>query len=161
METIVKILTEYELVTVLILFVLFCLSIKGVIDFIGWIRGKLEEWRKRKNEPEDKEENMLSKISSLETRIEKLERHDQSQYEKLKNIDTKLDEIKEDNRKQTVAQNRSALMRIYHEVKARNSITPEEYETFHSLAENYLICGGNGMFRNHIIPEVENMDIKV
>ena len=48
METIIKIFTEYEVATIIILFIMFCLAIKGVIDFIVWIKNSLEKWRKGK-----------------------------------------------------------------------------------------------------------------
>lgn len=160
MNELIKLFAEYEVGTILIIFILFCLAIKGIVEFIEWVKRKLEDWRKTKNAPEEKEEDMISRISSLEGRVERLERHDTFQYEKLQDIDKKLDDMREENRQQTVAQNRSALMRIYHEVKERGYITEDEYETFNALATNYLACNGNGLFKNHIIPEVERMDVR-
>ncbi len=160
MNEIIKLVTEYEFTTVVVIVILVLLGIKGVADFVDWVRGKLYKWRSNKNEVEDKEGDMITRISSLENRVERLERHDQNQYEKLKDIDTKLDDIKKMNNQQTVVTTRSALLRLANELREQGYCRLDEYETFKGLASAYLAAGGNSVFKDKIIPEIEALDIR-
>ena len=157
METIVKILTEYELVSVLILFILFCLAIKGVIDFIGWWKGKLDAWRKRTNDGEDKFEGLDKRISSVEDRVLNLEKNDEKMVEQVSDIHQKLSDMYEENKMETVASFRSMLYRLSEDIKSRDPvyITDIEYETFKDAADIYVKRGGNHTMRDVIIPEIE------
>ena len=152
----IKMFTPAQAVTFIILGTLF---IKGTIETFKYFKDLLLNWHKTKNENEDKEEN-------LETRIKTLEEHDNWKYDKIvdleagqKKIDEKLDELKETNRLEVIAQYRATLYRLHREFTQKQYITESEYEMFRSLADIYLEYGGNGYYRNHIIPEMEALPI--
>ena len=159
METLAKLFTEYETATVLVLFIMFCLAIKGVIEFILWIKDKLEKYRQQKNEPEKKEEHLLDRMTELEKRIDTLEERDKSQGDELSAINKKLDDMVAFSKQQTIIMTRSGLLTIYKSVSKRGTIYPDEYETFSGLAEMYVQSGGNSLFKDRIIPEVKSMEV--
>ena len=160
METLAKIFTEYEAATVIVLLILFCVAFKGVVEFILWIKNRMEEWRKGKNEPEDKEKSLFEKITEIDERMDELEKRGEQRSEEMNEIKQKLDDVLEHNKQQTIIMSRGYLLTLCREVKERGYIHPDEYETFSGLATAYVDAGGNSLFRNKIIPEIEGLEIK-
>lgn len=129
--------------------------------FIGGKRvyGFMESWRQNKNGIENKQ-------TSVEERLTALEEKDKEQMGRLDTIDGRLQEIiatlemmTEDNKANTVATCRSAIYRWYAEFQNRDSLTSAEYEMFMDLANRYLACDGNSVFKDKIIPYVKNMKV--
>jgi len=160
MESIIKLFTEYQAATIVIILVLLCLAIKGVIEFVLWIKDKMESWRKAKNMPEEKEEVFIERISDIETRINKLEENDENNVIELEEIKGKLNDILEHNKQQTIIMSRGFLLRLCEDIKERGYMRPDEYETFEGLSEGYIQAGGNSLFKNRIIPEIEAMEVR-
>ncbi len=146
--------------TSVIAILLFIAAIKGLYEFVKWIKTELNAWYLNKNTEDKKEEN-------IDQRIEKLETENSLQFEKLQSLEDSmiivndtLANIQENMRLQTVVSLRAEILRIWHEVVAQGYITQAQYEVFQGLSEVYLENKGNGLFRNKIIPEIEKLEVR-
>lgn len=72
----------------------------------------------------------------------------------------RLDQYEEDRKQDFVVSSRATLYQLYEDFKGKDELTLSEYETFCNLADKYLSSGGNGAFRNKIIPEIQGKSIK-
>lgn len=143
--------------TLFVTIILLCLAFRGIIDFIEWIKKMLEKYRSERNVKEDEVDDMNARISSLDTRITRLEEMHMNQKEQLDGLNHKLDDMAELNRKQTIASFRSTLYRISEDIDSRpdKHIHQIEYETFKDLADQYIDLGGNHTMKDVIIPKIE------
>lgn len=160
MKEIIELISLFTPAQVITFIVLLSLFIKGLIDTIIYFHNLLMNWHKNKNEEEDKED-------VINNRIKKLEERDDWKYVKIldlemgqNSISQKLDELKEKNRLEVIAQYRSTLYRLHKEFTNKGYLTQSEYEMFRDLADIYLAYGGNGYYRHHIIPQIEALEIR-
>lgn len=161
MNDIRQIITQIGGGTNLMIFIiLLAVGTKFIIDLIDYFKNKLEKWRKDKNGEEDT-------IDTLEDKIKKLEQSDGRQMEKLNDIDARIQNIAsslelmaENNRNNIVTTARSNLYRLHKEFTVQGYVTLAEREMFDSVSSIYLNNGGNSIFKNKIIPEVEALPIK-
>ena len=144
----------------IVVIVLFALAVKGLYEFIGWIKKELNKWYDTKNTKEKSDIDVVQ-------RIEHLERENGLQFEKLSSMEDsiiiitdKLDTLSENVKANNVSQARASLYRLYRDFENRESITMSEYETYRSLADLYISHGGNSTFRNKIIPFMESLPVK-
>lgn len=160
MKEIIEIMATFTPAQAVTFIVLLSLFIKGLIDTVIYFHNILISWHKSRNEEEDKEE-------IIENRIKKLEDHDDWKYNKILDleagqisINNKLDDLKETNRLEVIAQYRATIYRLHKEFTAKGYMTQSEYEMFRNLADIYLEYGGNGFYRHHVIPEIEELEIR-
>lgn len=146
--------------TSIVAIILFIAAIKGVYEFVKWIKTELNKWYQTKHDQEEKDE-------TTGNRLNQLERDNRLQFEKLSSMEDNmitmsetLKTIQENMRLQTVVSLRAEILRIWHEVMEQDYITQAQYEVFQGLSEVYLDNHGNGLFRNKIIPDVEKLEIK-
>lgn len=144
----------------LIFIILLAVGTKFIIDLVDYFKNKLEKWRKDRNGEEDT-------IDTLEDKIKKLEQSDTQQMEKLNDIDARiqnmassLELMAERNKNSIVSTARSSLYRLHKDFMTQGCITLAEREMFDAISEVYLQNGGNSIFKNKIIPEVEALPIK-
>lgn len=158
MTELIELLSENNLTTLFITIILLCLAARGIVDFIEWVKKMLEKYHSARTVKEDEVEDMNARISSLDTRITRLEEMHMSQKEQLAGVNQKLDDMAELNRKQTIASFRSTLYRISEDIDAREDkhIHQIEYETFKDLADQYIALGGNHTMKDIIIPKIED-----
>ena len=159
MNELIKMISDNGIGGVVITFILFCLVVRGVIDFVKWIKKSLEDYRAGKNSKEDEVKNIMSLISSLDKRVTMLEEQNALQNDCLEAMTHKLDDIAEDQRKQTVAAFRSTIMRIHSDVFSRTPprISQIEYETFCDIADIYISKNGNHTAKDKLIPEIKDL----
>ena len=152
-------ISDYGIGGVVVTFILLCLAVRGVVDFVKWVRKLLEDYRAGKNMKEDEVKNIMNLISSLDTRVTMLEEQNALQNNCLEAMTHKLDDIAEDQRKQTVAAFRSTIMRIHSDVFSRTPprISQIEYETFCDIADIYISKHGNHTAKDKLIPEIKDL----
>lgn len=177
MTEIIKLVSEYEAVTLITIFILFCLATKGVIDFIEWVKGRLNKWREQKNGEENQSktvssvkvstETLAEEVAELKERVETLEKQDKRQSssidemkDTLSKISNQLDDMADRQKDEAIATTRSALNRLYPELKAQGYLTRSQYETWSDLARIYLDRNGNHVFADKIIPEINAMEVR-
>jgi hypothetical protein len=156
---IIELFTQFTPLQIIVFLVLLCLGIKGFLDFVVYIKNIILEWHNKENAEDEKE-------NEIENRIRTLEEHDDWKYNKILNLEAgqininkKLDDLKETNRLEVIAQYRSTIYRLHKEFTTKGYLTQSEYEMFHDLADIYLNYGGNGYYRHRIIPEIEELPI--
>ena len=144
----------------IIAIVLFLAAMKGLYESIGWIRKQLEEWYKKRSAEDNAEEQTIE-------RIETLEKNDCEEFklinglqDSLNNISDKIDKMRENQDKQSVAMCRASLNAMYPLIKDQGYLTKSQYETWFDLSSIYLESGGNHVFAEKIIPEVNNLQVK-
>ena len=157
--SLVKAVGESPLVSIVAI-ILFIAAIKGLYEFIKWIKTELNKWYQTKHDEEEKDETIIERLDKLEAEnIEQTEKC-ASITTALDNINNQIASIREDYNKVTVALTRASLHNLCYSLKDSDHITEAEYETFVDLRDVYLGCGGNAVFKNKIIPYVESLPIK-
>lgn len=146
--------------TSIVAIILFIAAIKGVYEFVKWIKTELNKWYQAKHDQEEKDESILGRLEKLETENAEQTNKVKDISETLENINNEIKGIREDYAKVTVALTRASLHSIYDNLKGRDFISEAEYETFMDLKEVYLASGGNAIFKNKIIPYVESLPVK-
>lgn len=159
MDALIELIEKYG-VTAIIVIILFAVAVKQVVEFCSWAKGKLDAWRDKENDKDDKAE-------SVEDRLTRLENHDNWQYEKINDVAESIEDIKEllvqNQEKQdeaTVAMCRALLKNIADEALEKKYLTTIEFETFSSLSDVYIFRKGNHAMKDRIIPEVLKLPIK-
>ena len=144
----------------LITIILFILAIKGIYESVRWIKIELNAWYKKRN----LEEELGNQVGE---RLDTLEQETKNQSDKLESIDATLQNISAsiemmaaNSRNNTVAICRSSLWNWYENVKNREFINSAEYETIMDLSKVYLDNNGNSVFKNKIIPYLQNVPVK-
>ncbi len=61
--------------------------------------------------------------------------------------------------KSTVAMLRSSLWRLHKEFVAQDFVTPDGLKTFMEMGKTYESAGGDDIYHEKLLPEVENLDI--
>lgn len=147
-------------INAIIIIVMFIAAIKGVYEFIKWIKAELNEWYTKKYTTDEKKEN-------IEERIIQLEKNDEKQFKildefskSLSTIDGKLDDLTSNQAQEAVALTRASLNNMYPILKEQGYLTKSQYETWSNLADIYLARGGNHVFAQKIIPEIEKLEVK-
>lgn len=139
---------------------LFIAAIRGLYEFVSWIKKELNKWYEGKNEEENAEKK-------LEERVTNIEKDNSLQFEKLSSLEDavisvndKLDNMYDSMKESTICTFRAEMLRLWHECSAQGNATQAQMDTFERMAELYLAQGGNGLFRNKIIPEFRAFEIK-
>ena len=88
-------------------------------------------------------------LEGINVRLNKIEEARKEQMEKLE----------EERKKDTVSNSRAWLFQLYENLKDRETLTMNEYETFNALAERYIAAGGNSVFRDKLIPAILSIPI--
>lgn len=160
MDNLILLLEEYTLPSVLVVLVIFFLALKEIWAACSWVKDKLELYRNKKNKVEDEKE-------TIESRIEKLEKHDNWQYNTLLNvtnalqtITNTLSDMQKRQEESTVATARSALYRLSQEILAKGYMSQIEYDCFKELYDVYIENHGNHSMKDKIAPKVFALEIK-
>ena len=160
MDNLILLLEEYTLPSVLVILIICFLAFKEVWSAGVWIKDKLELYRKNKNQSEDEKE-------TVEGRIEKLEKHDNWQYNALMDvtkslqvITNTLSDMQKRQEESTVATARSALYRLSQEILAKGYMSQIEYDCFKELYDVYIENHGNHSMKDKIAPKVFALEIK-
>lgn len=72
----------------------------------------------------------------------------------MENVSKRMDSMEAKQRDDIVVNGRASLQHLYEVLKEKDQLTINEYETFNALSERYLAAGGNGAFKNKIIPDI-------
>lgn len=160
MDNLILLLEEHTLSSVLVVLVLCFLAFKEIWAAGSWIKDKLELYRNKKNQTEDEKE-------TVESRIEKLEKHDNWQYNALMDvtkslqvITNTLSDMQKRQEESTVATARSALYRLSQEILAKGYMSQIEYDCFKELYDVYIENHGNHSMKDKIAPKVFALEIK-
>lgn len=136
--------------------VLFLVCAKLIWDLCDFFKKKL---RIKMGFEEDKEE--------LIKRIEKLESHDNWQYEEISKISSMLSNIcdsmkekEERDRERIVVSFAADLYSMHDKFVAQGYTNRAGLETFVSMSNIYLAANGNHLIKEKIIPEVMNLPIR-
>ena len=140
--------------------ILFIAAIKGLYEFIKWIKEELDKWYKVRHEEDEKDETIAERLDKLEKENEEQTNRCESITAALANINRQIMCVREDYAKVTVALTRASLHNLCDDLKDREYISEAEYETFVDLRDVYLKSGGNAVFKNKIIPFIENIPVK-
>ncbi len=141
---------------VIMAFFLMLFIIKEVFELWKWYKGRADDYHKSKSEKEDFEE----KVNHLEADVLNTTKLMVDIQNTLEALHKRLDEYETDRREDFVVSSRATLYRLYDEFNPREELSLSEFETFSNLADRYLANGGNGVFRNKIIPEIREKPIK-
>lgn len=136
------------------------LLVKAVYDAGKWIIDRLNGYHQIKNDAEDKEQ-------TVDSRITKLESHDKYQFNKLnevcdevKKLINMVQQVQDTQARAIVDTYRGTIFRIYHDVTRQGYINQTELDRFISLVEQYKKAGGNGIVDEKVYPEVMKLPIK-
>lgn len=153
-------------VGIIISFFLVLFLIKELYGLYRWYKDREDDlYTNRTNDAEfHKQVNEIASTSEKHTKA--LEDISQSlikineRLDDMEKASREADELAEKERKaDIVANGRATLYHLYEMLKDKPTLTLSEYETFKDISSRYLEAGGNGAFRNKIIPEIENKQV--
>lgn len=153
-------------ITVIVSFFAVVYFVKELDNLVQWIKGKLTGYRTNENKKEDLEGEVrnISCISESHTKTlrditDAIKNINLSVVHINQAIDKKFDELEDKQKEDQVITDRATLYQLYEKMKDYESLSIAEHECFNTIAERYLANGGNGAFRNHIIPSILNKSI--
>lgn len=154
-------------VGVVMSFILVLFLVKDIYNLYKWYKDRVDDHYSTKTEDEEfhKQVNEINHISEEHTKALK------EISESLIKINDRLDNMDESNKEaqrkadkermiDTVINGRATLYYLYEVLKDKPSLTMSEYETFKNLSDRYLEAGGNGAFKNKIIPDIVSKSIE-
>lgn len=160
MDSLIYLLKEYTLPTLLILIIFLFLAVKEVCGAVVWVKDKLNAYHNKRNKTEEEKE-------SVDERLTKLEKHDNWQYNalldvtrSLQSINNTLADMQKKQEEATVATARSALYRLSQEILAKGYMSQIEYDCFKELYDVYIENHGNHSMKDKIAPEVFKLEIR-
>lgn len=143
-------------VTVIFVILVLIFAIKELITAISYICEKFGIKTKRVTERE-----------SLCARVEKLEDHDNKQYEKLNELCESINDIKEtinkneeERKSDVVASYRSTLYGLHESFIKKGYVTVSGLKTFVECGKRYEKAGGNDIYHEKLYPEVLSLPVK-
>ena len=71
----------------------------------------------------------------------------------------KMDTQECNRREDIIATGRATLFHLYEVFRDKKTLTVSEWEVFDKVADRYLSAGGNGPFKNKIIPEIRSKKV--
>ena len=159
MDAVIELVQNYGS-TAIVVIILSCMAIKQIIEFVSWAKGKLDAWRDKENDKDEKQE-------SVDDRLTRLEDHDNWQYQKINDVAESIEDIKEllvqSQEKQdeaAVAMCRALLKNIADDALGKGYLTTIEFETFSALTDVYLFRKGNHYMKDFVIPQVLKLPVK-
>lgn len=178
-------ISDLGLSTVAIGFFIVVLSLLGIKEIVtqvktafGWVsvsdieKQKLEERLARMEERINKVDKRVTETSNFYDN--KLEGFHQQSIDVRNHLDEKQDEtsIKVDSlmhmfeafinkeNASTVAMFRSSLWRLHRDFVAQGFVTPDGLKTFIEMGKVYEEAGGNDIYHEKLLPEVEALEIR-
>ncbi len=142
--------------SVMMAFFLMLFVVKEVFELWKWYKGRADDYHKSESAKED----FIAKVNVLEDEFIKSAETMADIKKTLLALHERLDNYEEDRKQDFVVSSRATLYQLYETLKDKDELTLSEYETFCNLGEKYLSSGGNGAFRNKIIPEIQCKPIK-
>lgn len=140
--------------------ILFIAAVRGLYEFVKWVKSEMEVWYNKKYTADEKSENIEDRLTKLEETDERQINAIKSLEVSLSNIDSKLDDMSGRFNHQCVAVIRHSLYSMYPQIKEQGYLTQSQYETWKDLADVYLSKGGNHTFAEKIIPEVDKLEVR-
>ena len=167
----IEIASRYNTWEIVLLLVALVVIIMTGINFLQKVYGFMEDWRRKKNKEEDKDDDMAKRVAALEQsdvvmggKLDTISAGVQQLAASMtimsESLNKRLDDMAVENRKTSVAQARSILYQLASEFEKKDHISTAEYETFTNLSEIYIKNGGNSVFKNKIIPTIEAKPIR-
>lgn len=173
METVLEILSPHgiqSIETLVVALLISFLIVKEIYNGVKWVKDRFEGYHEEKNKAENREENIDSRISLLET-------HDDKHYNQLKDLKQQMSElsclIKQNhqdihdqlveidncNKEIAVASLRDVINRIHRSAMSHKFISHQDLLTFTEAVRIYRSAGGNGMVDEKLYPEVMALPI--
>lgn len=140
--------------------ILFVAAVKGLYEFVKWVKGELNKWYQTKYDAQEKDETIKDRLDKLEAENAEQTTECANIVAALSDINQQIADVRNDYKQVTVALTRVSLHNLWHNLADRDSITEAEYETFTDLRDVYLASGGNAVFKNKIIPYIESLPVK-
>lgn len=142
--------------TVIFVVLVLLFAIKEIISVISYICEKFGIKTKRITEKEN-----------FEKRVNKLEQHDERQYNKLNELCNSINDIKativkneEERKSDVVASYRSTLYRLHENFMKNGYVTSSGLKTFVECGKRYEKCGGDDIYHEKLYPEVLSLPVK-
>lgn len=154
MGTLIKILSDYSPIAIIIILILSVVAIKEIIELVNWFKDYFKKIFVKSNEIDKREK-------SIEERVAKLEEHDTKQYEVLNQIKDLVEQLSVKSNERTIATCRSTLFRLHKEFTSQGYVTPEGLKTFTEMGKVYEDAGGNDIYHDKLYPEVLALEIKI
>lgn len=172
---------EYNVVlsAILLVILITCviIGIQKIKDALG-LKTKSEI---RRQEIDERFDDLENKLKVYEKRLDEYtdgfynkqkEYHEQS-IEIRNDLRSKQDSLKEDvhsltsmfeeyvqkDKERTVVTLRASLWRLHQEFTTQGFVTPDSLKTFLEMGKVYEGAGGDDIYHNKLLPEVENLDI--
>lgn len=154
MGTLIKILTDYSPIAIVVILILSVVAIKEAIELITWFKEYFKKIFNKSSEIDKREK-------TIEERVAKLEEHDIKQYEVLNQIKDLVEQLSIKSNERTIATCRSTLFRLHKEFTTQGYVTPEGLKTFTEIGKVYEDAGGNDIYHDKLYPEVLALRIKI
>ena len=141
---------------VMMAFFIMLFVIKELFELFKWYKGRADDYHREQSNKED----FVEKVNKLEKDFKDTA---QLMFDIQKTLDAlhnRLDEYELGRKEDFVVSSRSTLYQLYNELDDKDELSISEFETFSNLADRYLENGGNGVFKNKIIPEIQSKSIK-
>lgn len=142
-------------------------AIQKLYELGVWIKARLDDYHgevKKKEDIDEEREKLkkqveeISEISSKHTEtLTELTKAIESMNE---NISKRLDRIEEKAVQDQVISDRATIYHLYETLIDREYLTIAENECFENVANRYMANGGNGAFRQNIIPSIIRKPVK-
>ena len=140
--------------TILYLFIAIY-AIKELYELFKWYKGRADDYHGSRKADEDFHQQVCDIACTSKEHTETLDKIGKA----LEGINDRLDKAEVERKADTIANSRATLLNLYEVLKGKDTLTVSEYETFNSVSERYLAAGGNSVFRDKIIPEIQKKPI--
>lgn len=150
MDSLIKLFSEFNFITILTIAILLCSSIIGLITFSKKVIELLEEYRKKKNEIENKDIDFKNKIDELHQQLI----DDENRIIELENeicrIKNEISTIQNDLYKFNKTTSKNAVYNLIDELITKGWMSQNEYESLKELVDIYIKSGDT----NYTIPGI-------
>lgn len=158
--------------TTILVVILLLYLVKEGYSLYKWYKDRADDYHKDKSEDENFHEQVEEIVKTIEQHTDTFKKINEAMdgiIKQIKQIESRFDDDlrheREERRKDRedaekerkadyIADSTAWLRLLYKELKDEPSITITDYNTFNGIAERYIKAGGNGLFKNRIIPEI-------
>lgn len=136
-------------------------AIQKIAELIEWIKGKMDGYARDTTEEKDLKAEVSSITCVSQEHAKTLEELTKAIERMNENINARLDKLEEETKENFVISDRATVYQLYKDFCDKDELTTAESECFDSVAQRYIKNGGNGAFRNHIIPFINSKPVKM
>lgn len=132
-----------------------------LLDRVSTLEEKIKEVDKRVTDTSTMYDNKLEGFhqQSIQIRGDLANKQDETNN-KVDSLTVMFENFMNKEKETTVAMFRSSLWRLHRDFTQQGFVTPDGLKTFMEMGKVYTEAGGNDIYHEKLLPEVENLEIR-